>query len=106
MVYFDEQSGDCYSAIYWKCVDDAGTLLFDEQLSSLYCADAGLRTLSLGRTYTITVYGQNGATGTYQFQVWNVPAPQQFSISIGRSEERRVGKDGDGNIETPGEREV
>jgi len=80
-VYFDEQSGNCFSAIHWKCADSDGILIFNEQLGGL-CTDAGAKTLQRGGTYTITVSGDNGSTGTYQFQLWSVPSPDQFAIAI------------------------
>src|SRR5262245_8230331 len=77
VAYFDELSRDiCLPELRWKCTDDAGIILFDQQFgatSSTDCgtiADPGRIVLSLGGTYLITIYGVGGATGAYQFKLW------------------------------------
>src|SRR5262249_36212070 len=104
-VYFDEQSGDsCSMRLYWRCTDQAGAVLFDQQLAAFgFCntAEPGTLTLTNGGSYTITVYGQTDATGTYQFIVWPV-TNQVFSYRIGQIVSNGVPAAGAGNIESPG----
>jgi hypothetical protein len=64
--------------------------------------DPGVYTLELGGTYTLTVYGDGDTTGTYQFQVWDVPAPQTFDIGLGDTVAENTPGEGAGNIEMPG----
>ena len=109
VVYFQEQSGDsCATGIYWRCQDATGTVLFDEQLANHgFCGvhDPGIITLTNGGAYTLTVYGQASATGTYQFEVWNV-TNQDFTIEIGEAVTNGVPASGAGNIETPGVEDI
>ena len=108
-VYFQEQSGDsCATGIYWRCQDATGTVLFDEQLANHgFCGvhDPGAMTLTNGGVYTLTVYGQASATGTYQFEVWNV-TNQSFTLEIGQAVTNGVPASGAGNIETPGVEDI
>ena len=62
----------------------------------------GIRTLDRGGTYTITVAGIHNRRGAYQFQVWDVPAPDQFAITIGDTVSDGAPGSGAGNLETPG----
>ena len=103
VIYFDEQSGDCRSPFEWRCEDEAGTILFDETLGSSGCGkDAGPKTLALGGIYKITVHAVQSATGTYKFQIWNVPPPDQFTIAIGDTVSQGVPGVGAGEIRAPG----
>src|SRR2546425_201762 len=82
VVYFDEQSKvSCISPVQWKVTDELGKVIFDEDLGISGCgeADAGLKTLSRGGTYAITVLHSEPGT-EYQFQIWNVP---KLAINIG-----------------------
>jgi hypothetical protein len=78
-VYFDTQAGGNFY-LRWTVEDESGSLIFDGGRMS---GDPGIYTLELGGTYTLTVFGDADVTGTYQFQVWDVPAPQVFNIAIG-----------------------
>ncbi|MEZ4731121.1 MAG: hypothetical protein R3E79_28710 [Caldilineaceae bacterium] len=65
------------------------------------------RPLAVGGTYTITVGNDRGdGTGSYQFQIWNVPAAQVFTINIGDTVSNGVPGTGAGNIETPGVKDI
>jgi len=65
--------------------------------------DPGTFSLPSTGTYTIRV-GRNDedGTGTYSFQIWNVPAPDTFDIVVGDSVSDGVPGPGAGRIETPG----
>ncbi len=102
-IYFDLQVETGVSAIRWSAAGSNGTELFS---TCLGCGDPGVRTVVDGGTYTITVGGNASQTGVYQFQVWNVPAPDSFSIQIGDLISDSVPGPGAGRIETPGVRDV
>ncbi len=101
-VFFDYQAGGT-SALTWKLVDAAGTVVFDRG----FFQDAGPYTLALGGTYTLTI-GEDVSdhAGTYRFQIWNVPPPDTFVIAIGSAVSNGVPGAGAGNIETPGVRDI
>ena len=110
VVYFDElNTVDCISPVNWKVTDSAGDLVFNTQglgISGCGAVDAGQFTLTRGGTYTITVEGAGQGTGTYSFKIWNVPAPQQFTIAIGDTVSDGAPGAGAGNIETPGVQDI
>jgi predicted secreted protein len=98
VVYFDWQS-QFNSNWRWQLVDSAGTVIFERSVSS----DPGAYTLELGGTYTMIIGNQNSDdTGTYQFQLLDVPAPDAFNIAIGDVVSDGVPQAGAGNIEEPG----
>jgi len=98
VVYFDWQ-GESNSNWQWKVTDSAGTVIFERTISD----DPGAYTLELGATYTMIIGNQNSdETGTYQFQLLDVPAPEAFSIAIGDVVSDGVPQAGAGNIEEPG----
>jgi hypothetical protein len=63
---------------------------------SLYAGgDSGTLTLEQDGDYTLTIdAGQNSATGNYIVQIWDVPAPDRVTVSIGDMLS--------GSIESPG----
>src|SRR5258705_548731 len=63
--------------------------------------DSGSLMLTNGGVYTITVYGLEDSTGTYQFELFDV-VPQSFNIAIGQVVANGVPAVGAGNLETPG----
>jgi hypothetical protein len=97
-VYFDTLAGGNFY-LRWTVEDETGSLVFEGGRMS---GDPGTFTLELGGTYTLIVYGDEDVTGTYQFQVWDVPAPQTFEIGIGDTVAENAPGEGAGNIETPG----
>ena len=101
-VYFDDQASSVSGNVTWRAVDSAG----DAVVSFSQFSDSGPYVLSRGGTYTLTVDGNLDSTGTYRFQLWNVPPPQQFAIAIGDVISNSVPGPGAGNIETPGVEDV
>lgn len=90
--------------INWAVFDEADNSIFD---TCLKCGDPGLITLDYGGTYTIFVGNQSGAgTGTYQFRVWDVPHPDEFTIEIGDKIAKNIPGTGAGFIEKPGSHDV
>jgi uncharacterized protein YdeI (BOF family) len=80
-----------------------GTVIFDGPFS---LGDEGPLTLDQNGIYRLIVGGNSNDTGTYQFQLWDVPAPDEFAISIGDVVSDGVPGAGAGNIETPGVRDI
>ena len=92
------------SSIRWRLVDAAGAEVFG---TCLGCGEPGVQILTKGGTYTLTVGSDNDAsTGTYQLQLFNVPAPGQFSIRVGDEIKENVPGPGAGTIEVPGSEDI
>jgi hypothetical protein len=90
--------------INWKLTDTDGTEIFK---ACLGCSEVGVRALNKGGTYTLTIGNdKDSATGTYQFQLFDVPAPNQFSIKIGDQIKEDVPAPGAGIIESPGAQDI
>ena len=90
--------------INWKLTDSDGTEVFS---ACLGCADVGVRALTKGGTYTLTVGNdKHPATGTYQIQLFDVPPPNRFSIKIGDQIKEDLPGAGAGIIESPGAEDV
>jgi hypothetical protein len=88
----------------WKLTDPNGADLFS---TCLQCGDPGVVTLDAGGTYTLTVGNDRGAAaGTYAVKLWDVPAPDTFTINIGDPISNGVPGKGAGFIETPGVKDV
>ncbi len=100
VVFFDALSN---SSLDWRATDENGRILFD---TCFGCGDPGVRTLTRGGIYTITVYDRGAGTGTYQFQVLGVPAPDHFPITVGDLVSPDNPAAGAGNIESPGALDV
>ena len=97
-VFFDLQSG-ANNNVSWTLSDARGNVIFDRLLNQ----DRGAHTLEAGGLYTLLVGdAEDDYTGTYQFQLWNVPPPQTFQIAIGDTVAEGAPGPGAGNIETPG----
>ena len=104
-VFFDVQAiASSIGLAGWQLVDASHSVVFDKCLG---CGDPGLFTLSLGGAYTLTV-GENreDGFGAYRVQLWNVPAPDQFTIFVGDVLSNSIPGPGAGNIENPGARDV
>jgi TIR domain len=92
------------ASIRWRLVDETGMEVFS---TCLGCTEPGLRTLTKGGTYTLTVGSDNDpATGTYQLQLFNVPAPGEFSTKIGDVIKENMPGPGAGVIDTPGAEDI
>src|SRR5690606_37102744 len=103
-VYFDVQNQSGLSQVDWQLLAPNGSTVFD---ACLGCGDPGGQTLAQAGTYILTIgEGGNNQTGTYRVQLWNVPAPDQFAISIGDVISDGVPGPGAGNIESPGVKDI
>ena len=90
--------------INWKLTDSDGAEVFN---TCLGCGEVGVRSLTKGGTYTLTVGNdKQRATGTYQLQLIDVPPPNQFSIKIGDQIKDDVPGPGAGSIESPGAEDI
>ncbi|MBP1687241.1 MAG: serine/threonine protein kinase [Deltaproteobacteria bacterium] len=100
-VYFRMlRHSDGLSYIKWRVADADGTEIFN---TCLGCSEPGVQILTKGGNYTLTVGSDNDpATGTYQLQLFNVPAPNRFSIQIGDTIKENSPGPGAGTVESPG----
>ena len=65
--------------------------------------DPGTLALDRGGIYTIKIGDtEDDRTGTYSFQLWDVPPPERFEINIGDVVSDGAPQVGAGNIENPG----
>ncbi len=100
-------AGSCpsFGTIGWKLVSEAsGETVFDRWME----CDEPFG--PLGRTlnrdpYTLTIYGDKGATGPYRFTVLPV-TEQRFSIGVGDTVRDGEPKSGAGELAEPGELDV
>lgn len=92
--YFDGIESD--RNIKWNVFNED-----DEKLNSLdYDVSRDIETLSFENTgtYTIRIWGHEATIGSYAFQIWDVPPPDEFLLSVSDN----VSDVGQGEIETPG----
>ena len=103
-IFFDEQAAFVPTGPPYSVTDEDGLVVAAQNLGG---SEPGRIVLTRGGRYTITV-GDAGeiATGTYQFQLWAVPADDVFAIAIGDTVSDGVPAAGAGNIEVPGARDV
>lgn len=98
VVYVDLQAGGT-AALLWRLTDETGAVVFDQG----FFFDSGAITLTRGGTYTLTVGNpRSDVSETYRFQLWAVPAPQEFAIALGDLVSDGVPAAGAGNLESPG----
>ena len=92
------------SYLGWRLADEDGTDVFKQ---GLYTGNPGVHTLFRGGEYTLTVGSRDdAAVGLYEFQLYDVPRPDQFAIALGtRIRDGQPGP-GAGSIETPGAKDV
>ena len=76
-LYFDHQGGWGY-LFNWRLTDPLGSVVFDSELG-----DRGPVELGTPGDYVLDITGINDATGSYQFQVFDVPAPVTTVFSLG-----------------------
>ena len=101
-VFFDLQAGGDVG-VDWILTDPLGGVVLDRPFNT----DQGVHELPLDGTYTLTIGADdNDHFGTYQFQLWNVPASQSFAIQIGDLVADGAPSAGAGNLESPGVRDV
>ncbi|HJZ57853.1 MAG TPA: hypothetical protein VKE74_23035, partial [Gemmataceae bacterium] len=76
-LFFDSQGGTVASSLQWTLTDPNGTQLF----SGIF-VDHDVIVLTTGGEYSLTLSSILNRTGTYQFQVFDVPAPDVTPIHI------------------------
>lgn len=98
VVFVDLQAGGT-AALSWRLTDETGAEVFNQG----FFFDSGTITLTHGGTYTLTVGNpRSDVSETYQFQLWAVPAPQDFVLAVGDLVSDGLPAAGAGNIESPG----
>src|SRR5690606_5214967 len=90
-VYFDEQAG----SVDWT-LDGPEGRIFGRSVS-----DEGPIELA-GGNYLITIDPPGDSVGPYQFQLWDGPPPDEFTLSVGDVISPTQPGGGSGSIETPG----
>jgi hypothetical protein len=103
-VYVDELSS---SPFVWSLLNPNGSAIISND--PLDGHNVGDRTMPLDGTYRIVVtdpVNETNAVGPYSFQLWSVPPPQQFALSVGQIVSDGIPSPGAGNIETPGVQDV
>jgi len=105
LVFFDLQGYKGLSSqVNWRLNAPDGTVVFD---TCLGCTEPGVKTLAQGGTYVLTVGDtREDSAGTYRFQLWNVPPPNEFTINIGDVISDSVPGPGAGRIEVPGAEDI
>lgn len=99
-LFFDLLSHTNLPQTNWLLSAPNGATIFN---TCLGCGDPGARTLEIPGTYILTVgEPSEGRTGSYQFQVWNIPAPDEFTVAISDVISDGVPGPGAGHIESPG----
>jgi hypothetical protein len=96
--YFQELAGIC--GLRWRLTDPDGFDVFSDLAMCL--GDPGIQPLSIPGEYIITVYGLADTVGTYSFVVWQINAPELFSIGLEDIVSDGNPAPGAGNIEQPG----
>ena len=93
-LFFDAQQVDGNN-IDWTVQAPDSTVLFDT------CMTCRPPTPDLDQTgtYTLTI---GAVAGSYQFQIWDIPDPQHFNITVGDIVSPDQPATGAGNIESPG----
>lgn len=97
-IFAEELSGGC--SIRWTLTAPSGAVVFTD--ANICGADPGVRSLSELGTYTVTVDSPVGATGAYGFILYQLNAPQQFTIGLKQTVADGVPAPGAGRIEEPG----
>ena len=92
------------ASIKWRLVDENGMEVFN---TCLGCSEPGVQSLLRGGTYALTLGNKiEPATGTYRLRLFEVPAPQRFSIKIGDRIKPGTPGAGAGVIESPGAEDI
>ena len=99
-IFFEVQAITDTGGIRWQLTDETQSILFSDCLA---CGNPGLKTLTQGGTYTLTVGGNSiDAIGEYSFTLFEVSPNDTFEISIGDMVSAGVPGAGAGQIESPG----
>ena len=98
IIYFD--GVESASGVKWNIYDNENIPLIDLD----YDANRNLGAIPFERagTYTIRVWGYEDTTGTYSFQLWDVPPVNMLEMTIPIDADERVIGMGSSEIETPG----
>jgi hypothetical protein len=100
-VYFrvrEHSSGIAYAKV--RLLDSNETQVFE---SCLGCSEPGVQALTKGGPYTLTVgIRTDPSTGTYRLQLFDVPKPDEFAITLPAKIANGVPSRGAGLIESPG----
>ena len=97
MIFAEELDGSC--AIDWICTDANGDPVFSDP--AICSNHPGVVELTLGGTYTVSVFSPNDSTGTYSFILWELNPPQAFAISLEELVADGLPGAGAGNLEEP-----
>ena len=103
-IFFDSH-GAADTHIFWSIVDEDGNFVFDKETLAFEDPDETFE-LTRGGVYTVAVWASGDFTGTYGFQVLNVPPLDEFSINIGDAIADAKPGPGAGNIESPGVQDI
>ncbi|MBL9118719.1 MAG: hypothetical protein JNL80_02250 [Phycisphaerae bacterium] len=101
-IYAEEIGGSC--SINWIMRSPSNAIVFND---AVICGgDPGVKVLTEIGDYTITVAGQPTTTGTYSFTIWELNAPQLFSIGLEQLVSNGSPAAGAGNLEEPGAKDI
>ncbi|MEO8609209.1 MAG: choice-of-anchor Q domain-containing protein [Chloroflexota bacterium] len=89
------------ASIRWQLLNPTATGIFDTGTNS----DGGLRTLATAGTYSIVVYSNSDATGTYSFR-FSLSTSTEFAIGLGTTVSNNSPATGAGNITPAGNIDV
>jgi hypothetical protein len=94
--------------MYWLLYNPANKKISEIlMLGSPATHDPGVVNIESDGEYTIIVGTDNHpSVGTYSFNIWDVPKPDTFAISIGEEISNGVPGPGAGNIESPGVKDI
>ena len=99
-LFFDGPDG--FNPLRWSLLNPNGDEIFEDYISD----DQGPLVITATATYTLLVGRDTDDIGTYGFQIWDVPDPDVFAISVGDSVSQNVPGQGAGQIETPAVRDI
>ncbi len=120
-------SAEAGQKIFFQIIDNETTygvkiFLYDEKDAEVFgsclgCGQPGYLSLDRGGEYTLLIGSYvkaqqfppsqaDPAMGTYSFKIWNVPAPETFTIAIGDTVSENNPGPGAGTIESPGVRDI
>lgn len=101
-IFLDTDGLAGFVGIWLTLVDSRGETLYENWIHW----EPGVLTLEQGGTYQITAGDGDDEPHGYQLQVWDVPAPDEFTIAVGDVITESVQGPGAGTIETPGVKDI
>lgn len=96
-IYLDWLGADSVY-ISWRLFDPAGQRLFQGLGGDQRLGGDRSQGLPLDGEYTLEVYGYRETVGAYRFQIWHVPPPDEFALTLRED----TPYENSGAIETPG----